>query len=149
MNLSNVSKVYTHIHRVAQARTQSCGGTAASRRKVMWPSQMLLPVISIKTYAPDVNLMEGDALWVKRLSTLSLQTHVPHTLQIILMTLITKQRSSVCLGNYGLGKWEYIMCGKDYNQPANMGTMNNQRPVLFINREFCFRPKSSVTVSAG
>lgn len=52
-------------------------------------------------------------------------------------------------GKLRVRKWEYILCGKDYNQPANMGTMNNQRLVLFINREFYFRPKSSVTVSAG
>ncbi len=60
MNLSNVSKVYTHIHKVVCTHTHSCGGTAAGRLKVMWPSQTLLPVISIKTYAPDVDLMEKD-----------------------------------------------------------------------------------------
>lgn len=45
---------HTHI------QTRSCGDAAAGRLKVMWPSQMLLPVISIKTYAPDVDLMEKD-----------------------------------------------------------------------------------------
>lgn len=60
MNLSTVSNVYTHIRTAVHTHTHSCGGTAAVKLKVMWPSQILLPVISIKTYAPDVDLMEKD-----------------------------------------------------------------------------------------
>ncbi len=48
------------MHTVAHTFTHSCEGKAAGRRKVMWPSQMLLPVISIMTYVPDVGLMEKD-----------------------------------------------------------------------------------------
>lgn len=51
---------HTHIHTVTHIDTSSGGGAAAPRLQAMWPSQMPLPVISIKTYAPDVDLMEKD-----------------------------------------------------------------------------------------
>lgn len=46
----------------------------------MWPSQMLLPIISIKTYAPDMDLMEKDTACGKIKHTLIPATCATHSL---------------------------------------------------------------------
>lgn len=66
--------VSSHTH------THGCGGTATGRLKVMWPSQMLLPIISIKTYAPGMDLMEKDTAGRKIKHTLIPATCAAHSL---------------------------------------------------------------------
>lgn len=48
------SGLYIHTH--------SCWGTASGRLEMMYPSQMLLPVNSIKSHVPDVDVMGKDAV---------------------------------------------------------------------------------------